>query len=206
MYVSEKRRNELRAALQRLKAGQRLSADRLHKLLGEEAYRNYQTEWAEQRELRQDLKNPPKVIVEYQNRLRDATFAHNRADAASGQGRYAAAKKLKAISDTKFEHLLEFLEENFDGQAGLACWLDRHVRFDLGYEPSLCPDAFPVVVTSRSLRNEGGGLLSMKRTKRQVKIDAVERELENLLNGEADEDEIAERLAAGRNLRALATN
>jgi hypothetical protein len=48
----------------------------------------------------------------------------------------------------------------------------------------------------------GGGLLNAKRTKQQVKIDVVERELEKLLSADADEGEIAQRLAAGRKLRA----
>ena len=138
--------------------------------------------------------------------MKEATFAYGKADAASGQGRYKAAKSLMAISDAKFESLIEFLSENFEGQAQLECWLDRGVQLDFKNVPSLCPSAFPVVVTSRSLRNERGGLASMKRTKRQVKIDAVESELEKLLAGDADEGEIAQRLAAGRNLRALAAD
>ncbi|WP_037306882.1 hypothetical protein [Ruegeria halocynthiae] len=61
------------------------------------------------------------------------------------------------------------------------------------------------MITSRGLRNTGGGLLNVKRTKQQIKIDAVERELEKL-NDDADESWIAQRLEAGRRLRGLAAD
>lgn len=196
----------LLSALERLRCGKNVQNRQLRTLLGDEGYARFLDEWRQQQELRQTLAEKPKEVLEYERRLKEATFAYGKADAAGGQGRYKAAKSLMAISDAKFESLIEFLSENFEGQAHLECWLDRSVRLDFKNVPSLCPSAFPVVVTSRSLRNERGGLASMKRTKRQVKIDAVERELEALQCGVAEEDKIARRLAAGRNLRALAAD
>jgi len=206
MAVGSKRAAKLKAALEQLRGGKNVQNRQLRTLLGEDGYARFLDDWRQQQELRETLFEKPKEVLEYDRRLREATFAYGKADAASGQGRHKAAKTLMAISDAKFERLIEFLSERFEGQAHLECWLDRSVQLDFKNAPSLCPSAFPVVVTSRSTRNEGGGLLSMKRTKRQVKIDAVERELEELLNGVADEGEITQRLAAGRNLRALASD
>ena len=63
-----------------------------------------------------------------------------------------------AISDMQFERLTEYLSEQIAGRADLECWLDRNVHYDAANAPSLSPDSFPCVITSRSLRNEGGGL------------------------------------------------
>ncbi|WP_170528538.1 hypothetical protein [Ruegeria arenilitoris] len=200
-------KQKLESALTKLESGSNVQNRQLRTLLGEEGYARFLDEWREQLELRETLAQKPKVVVEYERRLKEATFAYAKADAASGQGRHKAAKKLMAVSDAKFERLLEFLEENFEGHAGLECWLDRSVRFDAGHEPSLCPDAFPVVVTSRSLRNKGGGLLSMKRSKLQVKIDAVERALAEQKDGGTCDAEMLESLAVkAKRLRRLAAD
>jgi isopentenyl phosphate kinase len=55
------------------------------------------------------------------------------------------------------------------------------------------------------LNNLGGGLLNEKQTKRQVKIDAVERALEEMEQGAVDEveAEVAKRLAAAVRLKKL---
>jgi hypothetical protein len=97
--------------------------------------------------------------------------------------------------------------KNFLGCEDLQSWLDRPVHHNTIYKPSLCPVAFPSVVTSRSLNNLGGGLLNEKQTKRQVKIDAIERALEELEQGAVDEVqvevEVAKRLAAAVRLKKL---
>ena len=67
-----------------------------------------------------------------------------------------------------------------------------------GFEDSfgLNPDSFPQIITSRSLKNKGGGYLINKRTIREVKVDAVQRALEQLAAPEADDSvEINEQMA-----------
>ena len=200
-------KQKLIAALTRLKCGENVQNRQLCTLLGEEGYARFLDEWREQQDLRETLARKPKVVLEYERRLKDATFAYAKADAASGHGRSKVAEKLMSISDAKFERLLEFLEENFDGHADLEVWLDRGLRFDAGQRPSLCPDAFPVVVTSRSSRNKGGGLLGMKRTKRQVKIDALEQALAEQKYDAPDDAKFMKSLAAkSKRLRGLATD
>lgn len=179
----------------------------LQTLLGEDGFARFLDDWQQQIELRDTLKNKPDKIVEYERMLRQATFAYSKADAASGRGKHSAARKLMAISDTQFERLTEYLSGEICGRADLESWLDRDVHYDVSNAPSLCPEAFPCVVTSRSLRNEGGGLLNVKRTKRQVKIDAVESALAELEQGSVDMDEMTKSIALkAKRLRKLAAD
>ena len=69
--------------------------------------------------------------------------------------------------------------------------------YDLQTEPF---ENFPCVITSRSARNRGGGLLNVRQTKQQVKIDAVERKLDELAADERGADGLTELLAAKRKL------
>ena len=193
----------LRSVLEKLRRGKIVQNRQLRTLLGEDGYARFLDDWRVQQEIRQTLAAKPDEIIEYERRLKKATFAYSRGDAESGKGRYFKAKKLLGIADTEFERLIEYMDEKFTGRADLESWLDRPVHYEMNYKPSLCPVAFPSVVTSRSLNNLGGGLLNEKQTKRQVKIDAVERALEELERGAVDEVEVAKRLAAAVRLKKL---
>jgi hypothetical protein len=56
------------------------------------------------------------------------------------------------------------------------------------------------------MRNRGGGLLNVLRTKQQVKIDAVERMLDELTADSEDLAELTGMLAAKRRLLKRATD
>ena len=67
---------------------------------------------------------------------------------------------------------------------------------DVGDSFGLDPDSFPKIITSKSPKNMGGGYLGSKRTIREVKVDAVQRALEQLTAPEADDSvEINEQMA-----------
>ena len=89
-------------------------------------------------------------------------------------------KKMFLNSDTKFEQLTEFLRENIEGHPELEAWFDRPIHTGPDNSFSLTPNAFPQIVTSRSIRNQGGGYMSNLKTIREVKIDVVEAEIEAL--------------------------
>lgn len=193
---------KLELALERLKRGKNVQNRQLLALLGENEFARFEDEWREQKELRETLKRKPVEVAEYERRLKQALFTYSKADAASRYGRRQAATEFFAVADTQFERLVEYLGEHIAGNADLEAWFDRSVHFDMGSTPSGSADDFPCVVTSRSLRNRGGGFLNALRTKRQVKIDALERALEELQADDAKNDEVAKRLAAGRKLQA----
>ena len=192
-----------RSVLENLRRGKIVQNRQLRTLLGEDGYARFLDDWQDQQAVRQTLAVKPDEIIEYEKRLKTATFAYSRGDAKSGKGKHGTAKKLFRTSDTQFERLIEYLSYHIAGSADLESWLDKNVHYDAYNTPNLCPEEFPCVVTSRSLNNQGGGLLNEKQTKRQVKIDAVERALEEMERVAVDEVEVARQLAAAVRLKKL---
>lgn len=176
----EKRLAKLRIVLEKLCSGKTVQNRQLQTLLSEESYARYLDDYASQTEIRNSLKEKPSVIVEYEKRLKAATFAYSKADAMSAKGKSKFIAKMFGNSDTKFERLNEFLRENIEGHPELEAWFDRPIHTGPDNSFSLTPDAFPQIVTSRSIRNQGGGYMSNLKTIREVKIDAVKAEIEAL--------------------------
>jgi hypothetical protein len=152
----------------------------LKTVLGAEGYARYCYDYREQEQLREILADKPKEITEYERRLKAATFAYSKADDKSQKGRSRTAKKMFGASDRLFERLSEYLTEKIAGHHHLEAWFDRPVETTPENSFGLSPDSFPQVITSRSLKNAGGGHLVNKRTIREVKIDAVKAILEEL--------------------------
>jgi hypothetical protein len=83
-------------------------------------------------------------------------------------------------TDGLFERLAEYLSENIAGHGSLETWFDRTVETTPENSFGLSPDSFPQIITSKSLKNLGGGYVNSLRTIREVKIDAVKAVLEEL--------------------------
>lgn len=204
MLTKEKQIAKLNGALTKLRGGKIVQNRRLNTLLGDEDYARFLDEWREQLKLRATFKNKPAVIVEYEQRLKDAVFAYEKADAASRKYR-KPAKRVFDDSDVGFERLKEYLADIIAGDGDLGIWFDRPADFNFDNTPGLDPNEFPRVVTSRSRLKLSGGMTSASRTKRQVKIDATERKIAQLTEVDKPEAEaqavVEARLAAGRRLR-----
>ena len=86
----------------------------------------------------------------------------------------------------------------------MEAWFDRAVETTPENSFGLDPDSFPKIKTSKSPKNMGGGYLGSKRTIREVKVDAVQRVLEELTAPEQEivVDEIAQ-MARLKKLRKL---
>jgi hypothetical protein len=204
MKSREKRIDRLKQVFERLSRGETVQNRRLKTLLGAEGYARYCDDYCEQEQLREMLGDKPKKIVEYEKRLKAATFAYSKADSKSQKGRSRTAKKMFGVSDTLFERLAEYLSENIVGHHDLETWFDRPLATGAENSFGLSPDSFPQIITSRSLNNKGGGYLINKRTIREVKVDAVQRVLEELTAPEQEivVDEIAQ-LARFKRLRQI---
>jgi hypothetical protein len=178
----------------------------LKTLLGIEDYARYCDDYREQTQLRDMLKDKPDEIIEYERRLKAATFAYNKTDSKSQKG-HRSAKKMFGASDTLFERLSEYLTEKMAGNGALETWFDRPLATGAEDSFGLDPDSFPKIITSRSLNNKGGGYLVNKRTIREVKVDAVQRVLEELTAPEQEivVDEIAQ-MARLKRLRKLSSD
>jgi hypothetical protein len=79
------------------------------------------------------------------------------------------------------------------GHLDLEAWFDRPVAKGIGDSFGVSPDSFPQIVTSKSLKNTGGGYFHNMHTIREVKMGAVEAVLAELstLEQETVVDEIA---------------
>ena len=140
--------------------------------------------------MRNWIKEKPSNIAEYEKQLKAATFAYSKADAMSAKGKSKRIEEMFGNSDTKFEQLNEFLRENIQGHGYLEAWFDRPIHTGPDNSFSLTPDAFPQVITSRSIRNQGGGYMFHLKTIREVKIEAVQTEIEALETVHDDKETI----------------
>ena len=196
MKSQEKRIDKLKQVLERLSRGEIVQNRQLKTVLGAEGYARYCYDYRGQEQLREMLADKPKVITEYERRLKAATFSYNKADNKSVKGQHKSAHKMFNYTDMLFERLAEYLSEKIAGDLDLEAWFDRTVETTPENSFGLDPDSFPQVITSRSLKNAGGGHLVNKRTIREVKIDAVQRVLEQLAAPEADDSaNVNERMA-----------
>ena len=186
----EKRLAKLRTVLEKLCSGKTVQNRQLQTLLSEESYARYLDDYTSQTDMRNWLKEKPSVIIEYEKRLKAATFAYNKADAMSARRKSKRIEEMFGNSDTKFERLNEFLSESIEGRPELEAWFDRPIQTDPENSFSLTPDAFPQIITSRSIRNQGGGYMSNLKSIREVKIDAVQAEIEALETVHNDKDTI----------------
>lgn len=194
MKSQEKRINKLKQVLERLSRGEIVQNRQLKTVLGTEGYARYFDDYCEQEQLREMLKDKPDEIIEYEQRLKAATFAYSKADNKSIKGQHKSASKMFNYTDGLFERLAEYLTEKIVGHHDLETWFDRPLATGAEDSFGLSPDSFPKIITSRSLNNKGGGYLINKRTIREVKIDAVQSILEGLTTPEQEivVDEIAQ--------------
>jgi hypothetical protein len=180
MKYREKRIDRLKQVLERLSRGEIVQNRQLKTVLGIEDYARYLDDCREQEQLREMLKDKPKEITEYERRLKAATFAYSKADDKSQKGRSRTAKKMFGASDRLFERLSEYLTKKIVGHHDLEIWFDRPLATGAEDSFGLSPDSFPQIITSKSLKNMGGGYVNSLRTIREVKIDAVQSMLDEL--------------------------
>jgi hypothetical protein len=181
----DKQTAKLQKVLARLSRGKIVQNRQLKTVLGTEGYARYFSDCEYQKHLRAMLKDKPDEIIEYERRLKAATFAYSKADYKSQKG-HRSAKKMFGASDTQFEHLSEYLSENIIGHPELEAWFDRPLTKGLGNSFGVSPDGFPQIITSKSLKNTGGGYSHYMRTIREVKMDAVNAALLELSTPEPE--------------------
>ena len=186
MQISpDKQIAKLQKIIERLRRGEFVQNRQLKTVLGTEEYARYLSDCEYQRYLRAMLKDKPDEIVEYERRLKVATFAYSKADYRSQKG-HRSAKKMFGASDTQFERLSEYLSENIIGHPELEAWFDRPLAKGLGDSFGVSPHGFPQIITSKSLKNTGGGYFHYLRTIREVKLDAVNAALLELSTPEPE--------------------
>jgi hypothetical protein len=115
----------LRAVLDNLRRGKIVQNRQLRTLLGEDGYARFLDDWRNQQEVRQTLADKPDEIIEYERRLKTATFAYSKGDAKSGMGRHRTAKNCLGLRILNLKTLQYTWMKNLQGaRIWKAGWID----------------------------------------------------------------------------------
>ena len=173
-----KRLAKLEAIANKLKRGENVQNRQLQTWLSEDEYAQVDIEWQEQLEIREELKDKPSELKRYEEKLKQATFYYNRAEATAAKVRHSTAKKFYSKSESLCEDALEILQEILHYDSSLRVWFDRDISFEVGGDLSADIVSLPRLITSRSnekLRDD-----SRITNKRSVKLNVLERAILNI--------------------------
>ena len=92
-----KRINKLESIAEKLKRRENVQNRQIQSWLNEEEYEQLEYEWEEQLELREELKDKPRDLKRYEEKLKQATFNYNRAEGYSSKDKHSTAKKFCQI-------------------------------------------------------------------------------------------------------------
>ena len=183
-HSEAKRIKKLRLLLTRLRQSKSVQNRDLQTWLGEQGYAEYEQRWQEQKDLRSELNSKPNEVRKYEALLKRANFAYNRAEGYDNslKGNAGQAEQLYHDAERECERALEYLQEAVAADPALRAWFDRDTDWTPDGSVNPDPASMPQIVTSKSHRKltNKGGLLMGKQTKRDVKIAAIEQELERL--------------------------
>ena len=173
-----KRLAKLEAIADKLKRGENVQNRQLQTWLSEDEYTQFEYEWQEQLELRNELKDKPSDLKRYEEKLKQATFNYNRAEGYSSKGKNSTANKFYNKSESLCEDALEILQEILHSDSTLRVWFDRDISFEVGGDLSADVVLLPRLVTLRSHGKLGGD--SRLTSKQSVKLAVVERAMQNI--------------------------
>ena len=82
----------LEGIAEKLNRGENVQNRQLQTWLSEDEYAEIEKRWAEQLELREELKDKPSELKRCDEKLKQATFYYNRAEGYSSKGKHTTAK------------------------------------------------------------------------------------------------------------------
>ena len=162
----------------KFKSGAIVQNRQLKTWLSDDEYSQIESDWQEQLELREELKDKPSDLKRYEEKLREATFNYNRAEGYSSKGKHNTAKTFYNKSESLCEDALEILQEILHSDSSLRIWFDRDISFEVGGHLSADIVSLPRLVTSRSHEKLSGD--SRLTRKQSVKLAAVECAMHNI--------------------------
>ena len=171
---------KIRALLTKLANGRNVSLRDLRNTLGKSGVEEYESRWQAELDKRAFFEEKPSVIKEYEDILKQADFANNKAD---GIKRISARSKvingvnsrtrLRNSAETLYETALTKLEELIHSDRSLEVWFDRQLDFDTSGTLSIDVAGIPRVVTSRSEYKQTSGFAAPV-TKEDIKRNILE--------------------------------
>lgn len=199
-----RQKQKLEHLIDRIKREKNVQNRDLKTWLTADAWATYVDELATQQALRSEVQKKPDTVREYERLVALANFSYNKGEGFSVRRKSVAARRYFERAEALYECALEHLQEIMAADPSLCVWFDRDTSWTADSEISLCPSAVPHVVTSRSLDNRGGGLLRQIRSKRDLKIAAIEHALVELKEDAKDRQDSEEGGMSERLKRLLA--
>jgi tetratricopeptide (TPR) repeat protein len=146
-YSNKDRKQKLKSILKDLKAEKHIQNRTLKTWLTEDEYAELDSAWADQKDIREQLKDKPDAVKEYEKLLKKGLFAEAKADRYVSKNSKTALK-LRYESQALFERALEYLDEQLQADPSLEQWFDRRLDFSAGGNLSISGAGMPRAVTS----------------------------------------------------------
>ena len=171
---------KVQALLTKLANGKNVSVRDLRNTLGDSGVEEYEGRWQAELDRREMFAKKPAAIKEYEEILKQADFANNRAD---GIKQISARSKvingvnsrtrLRNSAEALYERALTKLEELIHSDKSLEVWFDRELDFGFCSQLSIDVVGIPRVVTSRSEYKQTSGFATNE-TKEDIKREILE--------------------------------
>lgn len=182
LSIEEKiRAKKLEDLLVRVEQGESIDNRTLRRWLSQEDFDSIGERWQSELAKREQWKDIPFEIKDYDEALRKALLIYGQAEYQSCRGNQKASNILFQSAESKFEKLLERLEEISAMDAYLHRWFDRDLDFSPDGNLGPNPDEMPRVITSRSSANRYQGFDRSIQKKSDIKTDILKNALEDLL-------------------------
>jgi hypothetical protein len=162
------------------KKGKKVSMRDLCNTLGESGVEEYEGRWQAELDRREYFADKPTAIKEYEDILKQADFANNKADGIKHIGARSkiingvnSRARLRNSAEALYEQALTKLEEVIHCDRSLEVWFDRQLDFGFGSTLSINVVGIPRVVTSRSEYKQTSGFAAIV-TKEDIKREILE--------------------------------
>lgn len=173
------RRPLLVEAIRKLDAGETFKPAEMRKLLSEAELADYHSALESNAAIQATARDKPPAIRHYEALLNRADFLAGQIDRLSYR-KSKAARVIGNKAETAYETAREHLESEMEKDPTLTLWLDRPVRWDAGYEPSIDAEGMPRAITSTSPHRLSGGLLDSLRSVADLQRQALQDALDAL--------------------------
>ena len=178
--TEQRRAKKLEALLSKLKEGKNVQNRDLETWLTANEYKAMQAEWDLEKAQRIDTADIPADLKEYDAVLKRGKFNYNRGLSYRRKGIHQTASMFFDKAESIFEDALEHLRDVLERDTTLQVWLDRTIDWESGGNVGANHCELPMLVTSRSVYKQAVSGYHQKRSKHDIKLEAVEAALNAL--------------------------
>lgn len=186
-YTGEALKHRIQELIERIENGEKVTKRDMKAVLGDLEITEYEQAWDNTKILNKEMAETPDPLKEYAALISKADVLYRRADYLSQRGK-ASARALFGKANAAYETAFERLAELCGGNPYLETYLDRPLDWHMGkLDLNLTPESAPRLKTGRSIYKQSSAL---KRSKNDLKQEALQRKLDELDADPSDQDEI----------------